>query len=121
LAVAFLPFGRLWKARWLLWLLMLLMPFPYIANEAGWVVSEVGRQPWIIYGLMQTARGGSPTVGAGETIFTLIGFAGMYLLLGVLFLYLVLREIGLGPSGVYPERSNVILSGVEGRRGDKGG
>ncbi len=121
LAVAFLPFGRLWKARWLLWLLMLLMPFPYIANEAGWVVSEVGRQPWIIYGLMQTARGGSPTVGAGETIFTLIGFAGMYFLLGVLFLYLVLREIGLGPSGVYPAHSNVILSGVEGRRDGSNG
>src|SRR5580692_4248706 len=100
LAVAFLPFGRLWKARWLLWLLMLLMPFPYIANEAGWVVSEVGRQPWIIYGLMQTARGGSPTVAAGEVLFTLIGFAGMYFLLGVLYLYLLLREIGTGPDNV---------------------
>jgi cytochrome bd ubiquinol oxidase subunit I len=77
---------------------MLLMPFPYIANEAGWTVAEVGRQPWIIYGLMKTAAGSSPTVGSGEAIFTLIGFAGMYFLLGVLFLYLVLREIGLGPS-----------------------
>ena len=77
---------------------MLLMPFPYIANEAGWVVSEVGRQPWIIYGLMRTARGVSPTVAGGEAVFTLIGFAGMYFLLGVLFLYLVLREIALGPT-----------------------
>ncbi len=106
LAVALLALGRLWRSRWVLWLLMLLMPFPYIANEAGWVVSEVGRQPWIIYGLMRTAEAGSPTVGAGETIFTLIGFAGMYFLLGVLFLYLVLREIGTGPS------PNVILSSV---------
>jgi cytochrome d ubiquinol oxidase subunit I len=47
---------------------------------------------------MKTAAGGSPTVSSGETIFTLIGFAGMYFLLGVLFLYLVLREIGKGPS-----------------------
>ena len=82
---------------------MLLMPFPYIANEAGSTVTEFGRQPWIIYGLMRTAQGSSPTVGSGETIFTLIGFAGMYLLLGALFLYLVLREIGKGPLGAVTE------------------
>ena len=97
-AAGFLMFGRLWAARALLWVLMLAMPFPYIANEAGWTVSEVGRQPWIIYGVMRTSVASSPTVGVGETIFTLIGFAGMYFLLGVLFLYLVLREIGIGPS-----------------------
>ncbi len=106
LAVALLAFGRLWKARWLLWVLMLLMPFPYIANEAGWVVTEVGRQPWIIYGVMKTAGAGSPTVGAGETIFTLLGFAGMYFLLGVLFLYLLLREIGLGPPALARDEGN---------------
>ncbi|HMF29083.1 MAG TPA: cytochrome ubiquinol oxidase subunit I [Candidatus Cybelea sp.] len=97
LAVALLWLGRLWNARWMLWILMLVMPFPYIANEAGWTSAEVGRQPWIIYGLMRTAGGASPSVAAGETVFTLIGFAGMYFLLGVLFLYLVLREIGIGP------------------------
>jgi cytochrome d ubiquinol oxidase subunit I len=75
------------------------MPFPYIANQAGWIVTEVGRQPWIIYGVMRTAQASSPTVTTGETLFTLIGFAGMYFLLGVLFLYLVLREIAIGPSG----------------------
>ena len=42
------------------------MPFPYIANEAGWIVTEVGRQPWIIYGLMRTPQASSPTVGAGR-------------------------------------------------------
>jgi cytochrome d ubiquinol oxidase subunit I len=108
LAVALLVLARLWRARWMLWVLMLVMPFPYIANEAGWVVTEVGRQPWIIYGLMQTANASSPTVAAGETVFTLIGFVGMYFLLGVLFLYLVLREIGIGPS------PSVTLSSVEG-------
>lgn len=89
--------GRLFSARGALWALMLAMPFPYIANEAGWVVTEVGRQPWIVYGLMRTSEGASPTVAAGETIFTLVGFSGMYFVLGVLFLSLVLREIGLGP------------------------
>jgi len=102
-SILLLARGRLWRARWMLWILMLLMPFPYIANEAGWTVTEVGRQPWIIYGLMRTAQGSSPTVGSGETIFTLIGFAGMYLLLGALFLYLVLREIGNGPFGAVTE------------------
>jgi cytochrome d ubiquinol oxidase subunit I len=86
----------------MLWILMLLMPFPFVANEAGWVATEVGRQPWIVYGLMKTAAGGSPTVSNGETIFTLMGFAGMYFLLGFLFLYLTLREIGLGPSREKP-------------------
>jgi cytochrome d ubiquinol oxidase subunit I len=86
----------------MLWILMLLVPFPFIANEAGWVATEVGRQPWIVYGLMKTAAGSSPTVPSGETIFTLIGFAGMYFLLGFLFLHLTLREIGLGPSREKP-------------------
>ncbi len=100
LAVLFLWRKRLFQTPAILWLLMLAMPFPYIASEAGWVVTEVGRQPWIIYGLMRTTAGVSPTVASGETVFTLLGFAGMYFLLGVLFLYLVLREIGLGPSAV---------------------
>ncbi len=89
--------GRLFRTRGLLWLLLLAMPFPYIANEAGWVVSEVGRQPWIVYGVLRTADAYSTTVASGEALFTLIGFAGMYFVLGVLFLYLTLREIGEGP------------------------
>src|ERR1700685_2068112 len=97
LAALFLWRKRLFDTPLVLWLLMLVMPFPYIASEAGWVTSEVGRQPWIIYGLMRTASGVSPTVASGEAVFTLIGFAGMYFFLGFLFLYLTLREIGHGP------------------------
>jgi cytochrome d ubiquinol oxidase subunit I len=99
LAALFLRRGRLYETPAMLWLLMLIMPFPYIANEAGWVATEVGRQPWIIYGIMKTAQASSPTVVSGEVVFTLIGFAGMYFMLGVLFLYLTLREIAIGPSG----------------------
>src|SRR5579872_254588 len=99
LAVLMLWRRRLFESRWLLWILMLLMPFPYIGNEAGWIVTEVGRQPWIVYGLMKTTQASSPNVVAGETIFTLIGFLGMYFVLGVLFLYLTLREIASGPAG----------------------
>ena len=98
LCALFLWRKRLFKTPLLLWLLLLVMPFPYIANEAGWVTSEVGRQPWIVYGLMRTAVAASPTVAGGEIIFTLIGFIGMYFLLGFLFLYLTLREIAHGPA-----------------------
>ncbi|MBV8425185.1 MAG: cytochrome ubiquinol oxidase subunit I, partial [Candidatus Eremiobacteraeota bacterium] len=97
LAALLLLLRRLFASRLVLWALLLIMPFPYIASEAGWVVTEVGRQPWIIYGLMRTSAASSTTVVAGEGIFSLIGFAGMYFILGVLFLYLVLREIALGP------------------------
>ena len=100
LAALYLWRNRIFESPALLWALMLTMPFPYIASEAGWVVTEVGRQPWVIYGLMRTSAGVSPTVSGGEAVFTLLGFGGMYLLLGVLFLYLVLREIALGPSAV---------------------
>jgi cytochrome d ubiquinol oxidase subunit I len=89
---------RLFATPLALWALLLIMPFPYIASEAGWVVAEVGRQPWIVYGLMKTQTAASPNVVTGETIFTLIGFVGMYFLLGVLFLFLTLREIGIGPA-----------------------
>ncbi|HUX10524.1 MAG TPA: cytochrome ubiquinol oxidase subunit I, partial [Terriglobia bacterium] len=70
---------------------------PYIANEAGWVVSEVGRQPWLVYGLMKTPAGTSANVAAGETIFTTMGFAGIYAMLSLLFVFLVVRIIHRGP------------------------
>ncbi len=88
---------RLPRERWMLWILMLAMPFPYIANEAGWTATEVGRQPWMVYGLIRTADAASPNVAAGETVFTTIGFAGMYFIIGLLFMLLILREIARGP------------------------
>ncbi|HTQ55519.1 MAG TPA: cytochrome ubiquinol oxidase subunit I [Bryobacteraceae bacterium] len=92
--------GRLFGERWLLWLLMLAAPFPFIANTAGWVTAELGRQPWIIYGLMRTSAGVSAQVSGGNALFTLIGFMGMYTVLAMLFLLLVYREIEHGPEGV---------------------
>jgi cytochrome d ubiquinol oxidase subunit I len=89
--------GSLYRSKPLLWALMLALPFPYIATTAGWMTAELGRQPWIIYGMMRTAEGVSPRVSAGNGLFTLLGFMGMYFLLGVLFLFLVSREIELGP------------------------
>jgi cytochrome d ubiquinol oxidase subunit I len=96
-AALLLPRGRLERSRPVLWALMLAFPFPYIANTAGWVTAELGRQPWLVYGLLRTSDGSSPQVHAGTTLFTLIGFAGLYLVLGVLFLFLIGREIAHGP------------------------
>jgi cytochrome d ubiquinol oxidase subunit I len=89
--------GKLYTSHWFLWVLMMSLPFPYIANEAGWVVAEVGRQPWLVYGLLKTAEGTSTNVAAGETVFTTLGFAGIYAMLGILFLFLVGRIIAQGP------------------------
>jgi cytochrome bd ubiquinol oxidase subunit I len=90
--------GMLYHARWMLWILMLAAPFPYIANTAGWITAEIGRQPWVVYGLMRTSDGYSKSVSAGNGLFTLIGFMGMYTVLGILFLFLVRREIEIGPA-----------------------
>jgi len=96
-ALAALLLRRLERARVLLWVLTLAFPFPFIANTAGWLTAELGRQPWLVYGLMRTADGGSPTVHGGSTLFTTIGFAGLYFVLGILFLALVGAEVRRGP------------------------
>src|SRR3981081_1260110 len=93
LAALLLWRGKLYESNAMLWALMLCVPLPYIANTAGWMTAELGRQPWLIYGLMRTAHGVSPKVGVGNAWFTLIGFMGLYVVLGILWLFLVYREI----------------------------
>jgi cytochrome bd ubiquinol oxidase subunit I len=90
---------KLFEARWMLWIIMLAAPFPYIANTAGWMTAEIGRQPWLIYGLLRTADGYSTLVSAGNGLFTLLGFMGMYTALSILFLFLIYRAIHEGPEG----------------------
>jgi cytochrome d ubiquinol oxidase subunit I len=95
---AFLLWRRkLFESRWMLWILMLATPFPFIANTAGWLTTELGRQPWIAYGLLRTEEGISPLVSSGNVLFTLIGFAGMYLIMGLLYFVLMVREVAHGP------------------------
>ncbi len=102
--------GRLMTTPLLLWAIMLAFPFPYIANTAGWMTAELGRQPWLIWGLFRTSQGYSDVVSQGDALFTLIGFAGLYAAVGLLYLFMVGREILHGPSGgpgdaqgLYPE------------------
>ena len=89
--------GRLHASRPMLWVILLMMPFPFIANTAGWMTAELGRQPWLIFGLVRTSEGFSPNVSAGNAIFTLIGFMGMYALLSILYLFLMRRALEHGP------------------------
>jgi cytochrome d ubiquinol oxidase subunit I len=89
--------GTLFARRGMLWIVMLATPFPYIANEAGWIVAEVGRQPWTVYGLQRVADASSTNVTAGMTYFTLFGFMGLYLLVGLLYLLLFARIVMTGP------------------------
>jgi cytochrome d ubiquinol oxidase subunit I len=98
MACAFLLWrGRLYTSRWALWAVLLSSPLPYIANTAGWMTAELGRQPWLIYGLMRTSDGYSNTVSASNGLFTLLGFMGLYALLSLLFTVLIYREINQGP------------------------
>ncbi len=97
-AATLLRRDRLLRTRPMLWVLMLAFPFPYIATTAGWWTAEMGRQPWVIYGLMRTAHAHSELVNPGDVVFTLLGFAGLYLLLGMLFVLQVLKEINRGPA-----------------------
>jgi cytochrome d ubiquinol oxidase subunit I len=70
-----------------------------VANTAGWLTAELGRQPWVIRGLMRTADANSPVVSVGNSIFSLLGFMGLYTLLSILFLFLVYGVIARGPQG----------------------
>jgi len=91
---------RLFISRWMLWILLLAMPFPFIANIVGWYTTELGRQPWIVFGMLRTVNGSSTTLSPGNVLFTLLGFGGMYLLLGLMYVFLVVFETLNGPSAV---------------------
>jgi cytochrome d ubiquinol oxidase subunit I len=104
IAIMMLSVFLLWRktlfgTRWVLWILMLSLPFPYIANTAGWLTAEVGRQPWLVYGLLRTEDGYSTNVSSGNGLFTLLGFMGLYAVLAIFFLFLMHREIDHGPGG----------------------
>lgn len=120
LGAAFLLWRRrLFQARGYLWIMMLAMPFPYIANHAGWMVAEMGRQPWAIYNVQRTVDATSTNVTAGMTVFTLLGFMGLYTVLAILYLFLCARIINRGPddatTGRHAGAAGEAISGELGR------
>jgi cytochrome d ubiquinol oxidase subunit I len=106
-AVFLLWRGKLYSTSWVLWLLMLSFPLPYVANTAGWMTAEIGRQPWVVYGLIRVSEGYSKNVSAGNGLFTLLGFMGVYVVLSVLFIVLVYRAISEGPAPVAAKASDM--------------
>ncbi len=97
IAALLLYFKKIYSYKPILWAILLALPFPFIANLTGWYVAELGRQPYLVYGLLKTAQGISPTVSSGNTLFTLLGFVALYMLLGLLFLVLIGKTIYQGP------------------------
>jgi cytochrome d ubiquinol oxidase subunit I len=89
--------GSLFEKRWLLWLLTLSVLGPQIANQCGWFAAEVGRQPWIVYGLLRTPEGLSAVVKANAVLTAIILFSLVYMLLFAVFLYLLNDKIQHGP------------------------
>jgi cytochrome d ubiquinol oxidase subunit I len=89
--------GRLFETRWLLWIFVFAVLGPHIGNQLGWIAAEVGRQPWIVYGMLRTSDALSSVVPASEVITSLVLFGLIYLLLFILFVFLLNEKIQHGP------------------------
>jgi cytochrome d ubiquinol oxidase subunit I len=110
--------GTLENSRALLWLLVISVLGPQIANQAGWWTAEVGRQPWIVYKLLRTSQGLSAVVSANQIVASMIMFLSVYLLLFAAFIFLLNEKIQHGP-----DASDLLPSGklALGFKGAKGG
>jgi cytochrome d ubiquinol oxidase subunit I len=92
--------GTLFQKRWLLWTFVFSVGGPFIANQLGWVVAEVGRQPWIVYNLLRTADAGSRSVTASQVLGSIIMFGVIYALLFAVWIFLLNDKIRKGPEPV---------------------
>jgi cytochrome d ubiquinol oxidase subunit I len=97
--IGFIKRNRLIDSPKYLKLMLLSIPLPYIAVELGWMVTEVGRQPWIVYGLMKTSDAVSP-IATSQVLTTLIAFIVLYGLLGVTGFYLIAKNALKGPENL---------------------
>lgn len=95
--------GTLARSRRFLWALVFSVVLPHIAQQAGWISAEVGRQPWIVYGVLKTSEGVSTNISAGQVAGSISMFTVIYLLLFTLFLFLLDRKIKVGPEAVKDE------------------
>jgi len=97
LAVVLSRGRNLEKNRLFLTIMLCAIPLPYIANQLGWVVAEVGRQPWIVYGIMKTGDGVSKSLAMSQVVFSLLGFTLLYGALGAIDIYLLAKYARKGP------------------------
>ncbi len=91
--------GKLVATRIVLWALMLAFPLPFVANTAGWMTAELGRQPWLVRDVLRTSAGSSLNVGPGSTLFSILGFMGLYAMLSLLFFLIITRLLQRGLVG----------------------
>ena len=98
--------GKLFDKKWLMYLFMWSVLLPQIANQAGWFTAEMGRQPWVVYGLLRTSDALSKVVSANNIVFSLIMFTVVYVMLFILFLYLLNKKIQHGPETDEPGDEN---------------
>lgn len=89
--------GKLFETKWLLWIFSFAVILPQIANQVGWFAAEMGRQPWVVYGLLRTNKAFSQEVTSSHILFSLILFLVVYSILFVLFIYMVNKKIKHGP------------------------
>jgi cytochrome bd ubiquinol oxidase subunit I len=90
--------GKLFDNKWLLWVFVFTAILPQLANQLGWFAAEMGRQPWVVYGLLRTSDALSKSVQANQVLFSLILFFIVYTVLLLLFIYLMNKAIKKGPS-----------------------
>lgn len=89
--------GHLFDKKWLLLILVFSVLLPQVANQVGWYAAEMGRQPWVVYGLLRTSDALSKSVQANQVLFSIIMFSVIYLFLFLLFIYLLDKKIKSGP------------------------
>ncbi len=96
---------RHWPEKWMRWLKLMIwaIALPYIANSAGWILTETSRQPWIVYGLLRTQDGMSPNIKVGMLLVTLLGFTTIYAALMVADVYLLVKFSKAGISDAEAE------------------
>jgi len=102
--VAIYAWKKKWNVgKWPLRFLVVSVVMPQIANEAGWFSAEIGRQPWLVYGILRTSEGLSRSVSSGQVLGSIIMFSVLYLILFILFIYLLNHKIQHGPTAIEDE------------------
>ena len=91
--------GRLETSRWFLWPTFLAFPSGFVATIAGWYTAEVGRQPWVVYGLLRTADAHTPTLATSDVLTSLIGYVVVYAVIYSFGLYYIYHLLRAGPTG----------------------
>jgi cytochrome d ubiquinol oxidase subunit I len=116
--------GTLFQKRWLLWVFVWAVPLPYLANQTGWIAAEVGRQPWVVYGLLRTSDALSKAVKAEQVLASIIMFTIIYALLFAVFLFILDSKIKHGPDEplIPPDKTSAAdLLKLLGQRAGQGG